>query len=144
MAQGNDRDTSAAPFEIPTDVFERVSALCLGLPEVTVRVDESRIRQRSTAYSFDIRRRSFCLLIATEDVTRVPVPRLVLRAHPDDRDVLVSIGHPYFASRAGGDRVEVLLTDVTDWGEIRDLVTESYRMLAPKKLTALLDGRMDP
>jgi hypothetical protein len=27
----------------------------------------------------------------------------------------------------------------TDWEEIRELVTESYRILAPKKLTALLD-----
>jgi hypothetical protein len=33
----------------------------------------------------------------------------------------------------------VLLTDDTNWEEIRKLVTESYRTLAPKKLTALLD-----
>jgi hypothetical protein len=31
------------------------------------------------------------------------------------------------------------VTDDTDWAEIRELVTESYRILAPKKLTALLD-----
>jgi hypothetical protein len=30
-------------------------------------------------------------------------------------------------------------TNDTDWEEIRELVTESYRVLAPKKLTALLD-----
>ena len=52
---------------------------------------------------------------------------------------LLSIGHPFFASRAGRDRIRVLLTDDTDWEEIRELVTESYRILAPKKLTALLD-----
>jgi hypothetical protein len=33
----------------------------------------------------------------------------------------------------------VLLTGDTDWEEIHELVTESYRVLAPKKLTALLD-----
>jgi hypothetical protein len=33
----------------------------------------------------------------------------------------------------------VPLTDDTDWEEIRELVTESYRILAPKKLAALLD-----
>jgi hypothetical protein len=33
----------------------------------------------------------------------------------------------------------VLFTEDTDWEEIRELVTESYRVLAPKKLTALLD-----
>jgi hypothetical protein len=51
----------------------------------------------------------------------------------------LSIGHPFFASRAGRDRIGVVLTDDTDWEEIRELVTESYRVLAPKKLTALLD-----
>jgi hypothetical protein len=35
----------------------------------------------------------------------------------------------------------MLLTDDTDWEEIRELVTESYRILAPKKLTALFDQR---
>jgi len=33
----------------------------------------------------------------------------------------------------------VRLTSGTDWEEVRELVTESYRVLAPKKLCALLD-----
>jgi hypothetical protein len=33
----------------------------------------------------------------------------------------------------------VWLGDDTDWEEIGELVTESYRRLAPKKLTARLD-----
>jgi hypothetical protein len=94
--------------EVPEDMLERVRTLCLALPEVTVRVDYSLTSTRSTAHSFDIRRRSFCLLVARE-------------------------------GRAGRDRVVVLLTDGTDWAEIRELVTESYRVLAPKKLAALLD-----
>jgi len=52
---------------------------------------------------------------------------------------LLSTGHPFFAPRAGPDRIGALLTDDTDWEEIRELVTESYRLLAPKKLSALLD-----
>jgi hypothetical protein len=43
------------------------------------------------------------------------------------------------AGRAGPDRLGVLLTGDADWDEIRELVTESYRLLAPKKLSALLD-----
>jgi hypothetical protein len=127
-----------APVELPEDILERVRTLCLVLPEVTVRVDDSLIRKRSTAYSFDIRRRSFCLLVATEGSTGRAVPLLVLRARAGERAALLSAGHPYFASRAGGDRIGVLLSDDTDWAEIRELVTESYRILAPKKLTALL------
>ncbi len=79
------------------------------------------------------------MLVATEGATGESVPLLVLRVHPDDREALRSIGHPYFASRAGRDRIRVMLTDDTDWEEIRELVTESYRILAPKKLIARLD-----
>jgi hypothetical protein len=134
------RSTRAnAPVEIPEDIVERVRALCMALPEVTVRVDGSLTTARSTAHSFDIRRRSFCLLVAREGPTGKAVPLLVLRADPDEREALLSIGHPFFAARPGRDRIVVLLTDDTDWEEIRELVTESYRTLAPKKLTALLD-----
>jgi hypothetical protein len=128
-----------AQVEVPEGIVERIRALCLALPEVTVRVDYPLTKARSTAYSFDIRRRSFCLLVASEDSAGKPVPRLVLRADPDERKALLSAGYPFFASRAGRDRIVVLLTDDTDWEEIRELVTTSYRMLAPKKLTALLE-----
>jgi hypothetical protein len=74
-----------------------------------------------------------------ESPTGKPVPLLVLRANPYERKALLSIGHPFFASRAGHDRIGVQLTDDTDSKEIRELVTESYRILAPKKLIALLD-----
>ena len=127
------------PVEVPGDIIERVRALCLGLPEVTERVDYSRTRTRSTAYSYDIRQRSFCLLVAVEKPTGRIISLLRLRADQDERQVLLSTGHPFFAVRGGRNRIGVLLTDDTDWVEIRELVTESYRVLAPKKLTALLD-----
>jgi hypothetical protein len=130
----------SAPVELPADVVERVSSLCLALPEVTVRIDEPRSRARSTAHSFEIRRRSFCLLVARERPAGGAVSMLVLRADPDDREALLSVGFPFFASRAGRDRIVVVLTGDTDWKEIRELVTDSYRVLAPKKLSALLDG----
>jgi hypothetical protein len=127
------------PLEVPAGVFERVSTRCRALPEVTVRVDASRTSARSTAYSFDIRRRSFCLLVARRDQAGRPVPLLVLRSDPDERLALLSIGDPFFAPRGGRDRIGVLLTDETDWEEIRELVIDSYRTIAPKKLTALLE-----
>ena len=33
----------------------------------------------------------------------------------------------------------MVLNDDTNWQEIREVVTESYRVLAPSKLAALLD-----
>jgi hypothetical protein len=129
----------SAPVMVPWDIVERVRSLCLALPEVTVRVDESRTTARSKAQAFDIRRRPFCLLVAVADPSGEPVPLLVLRADPDEREVLLSIGHPFFAPRGGRGRVGVVLTDDTDWEEIRELVADSYRVLAPRKLTALLE-----
>jgi predicted DNA-binding protein (MmcQ/YjbR family) len=132
MNQGSEQ------VEVPEAILERVRTLCLALPEVTVRVDYSRSSARSTAHSFDVRRRSFCLLVAREDPTGKPVPLLVVRAAPDEREALLSMGRPFFGPRGGRDRIGVLLTDDTDWEEIRELVTESYRLLAPKKLTVPL------
>jgi hypothetical protein len=79
-ARSDDRVSS--PVRIPKGIVERVRALCLAPPEVTVRVDYSRVKTRSTAYSFDIRQRSFCLLVAVEDPTGKPIPLLRLRADP--------------------------------------------------------------
>lgn len=132
-------DVEVQQVEVPEDIVERVHRLCLALPEVTERVDFSRVRTRSTAWSFDIRRRSFCLLVASEDTTGEADTILVLRADPDERKALLSGGHPYYTSRAGEDRVVVVINKDTDWDEIDELITESYRMLAPKKLIALLE-----
>jgi predicted DNA-binding protein (MmcQ/YjbR family) len=133
------RSRADAPVKLADDIVERVRALCLALPEATVRVDSSLTRTRSTAYSFDIRRKSFCLLVAWENSKGKAIPRLVLRVDPYEGQALLSTGPPFSASRAGRDRIVVALADDTDWEEIRELVTESYRILAPKKLTALLD-----
>ncbi|HUI62571.1 MAG TPA: hypothetical protein VLX90_20250 [Steroidobacteraceae bacterium] len=110
----------SSAIEVPESIVKRVSELCLVPPEVTVRVDDSLTRARSTAHSFDVRRRSFCLLVTLEGRTGKPVPLLVLRASPDERDALLAIGHPFHASRHGGDRIVVRLTDDTDWKEIGD------------------------
>jgi hypothetical protein len=69
------------------------------------------------------------LLVAVEGRTGKPAPLLVLRADPDEREALLAIGRPFFAPGASRDRIGVRLTDDTDWKEIRELVTESYRVL---------------
>jgi YjbR len=133
-------DPARTAVELSAEIVERVSALCMALPEVTVRVDDSMVTTRSTAHSFDIRQRSFCLLVAVKSASGKPKPLLALRADPDEREALLSTGHPFFPPRrAPRDRLGVWLTDATDWEMIRELVTESYRVIAPKKLSALLD-----
>jgi hypothetical protein len=52
---------------------------------------------------------------------------------------MLSIGTPFFSPRTGHGRVAVVLSAHTNWEETRGLVTASYRVVAPEKLTALLD-----
>jgi hypothetical protein len=66
-----------------------------------------------------------------------------MRPDPEERAALIAIGHPYF-SRGPWDerlgRIAVVIEAPTDWDEIAELVTESYRQTAPKKLVTQLDA----
>ena len=128
----------STPLEIPDGILERVRGLCLALPEVTVRTDLPRVETRSTAYSFDIRRRSFCLLVVVAEAGREPAPLLVVRAAHEERAAVLDAGRRFFTPRGGRDRLGVWLVGDPDWTEIRELVTDSYRRIAPQRLSALL------
>ena len=121
----------AAPG-VPQELFDEVARICQALPETTLRTDR-------WAHAFEIRRRTFAFLLAPEDPGGVPQPMLVFRAEELERRALLGQGHPFFGTRNGRDRVGMVLGSDTDWVEVNELVTESYRMLAPKKLIALLD-----
>jgi hypothetical protein len=57
---------------------------------------------------------------------------------------LGAAGHPYFRADWGREDVGMLLDEGTDWDEVAELVTESYRMLAPKRLAAEVDRPPPP
>jgi hypothetical protein len=114
-------------------MLARVSRLCLALPEAEVRADRF-------AHAFEIRRDVFVYLFAVEDPAGRPIPMLVCRAEPDERRALLAAGHPFFAPHHGRDRIGIVLGRATDWTELEELVTESYRLLAPTKLAARMDA----
>ncbi|HWA65924.1 MAG TPA: MmcQ/YjbR family DNA-binding protein [Mycobacteriales bacterium] len=128
-----------APLDLPEEFVNHVREICLALPEVATRVDESQSPARSTAYVFDVRRRPFCTLIAAQNRNGRARTMVVLRARPGERAALIAAGAPFFAPRGAPDRLGILVSAGTDWMEVRELVTESYRLIAPKKLTALID-----
>ena len=64
---------------------------------------------------------------------------LTFRATGAELDALRGGGHPYFQPAWGADAVGRVLDPGTRWPEVAELVTESYCVVAPKKLVAQLD-----
>jgi hypothetical protein len=110
------------------DAYEEVRRICARLPEV-VEV-ESDIGAR-----FKIRGRNVVEVFEWDGSPTM----LVVWSDPDEREFLLAGGHPFFPLRQTDRRVGMVVDDATDWTEVAELVTESYRLTAPKKLVAQLE-----
>ncbi|HEY0581122.1 MAG TPA: MmcQ/YjbR family DNA-binding protein, partial [Chloroflexota bacterium] len=64
---------------------------------------------------------------------------VTFRSPGDEIDGLVTSGHPFFKAGWGADVVGMVLEEGVDWEEVAELLTESYCVLAPKRLAALVD-----
>ena len=123
----------SAPGDVPPEILRRLRPICLGLPEayeepawVGVRW---RIRQRTFAH--------VCTRDPDELHTR-PLVVMTFRAPDDEVAAFASGGPPFFRAGWGGNVVGLTFSRRTDWVEVGELLTESYRIMAPKKLAALL------
>lgn len=92
---------------------------------------------------FLVRRKIFAQVATVVDPAGQPETIVAMRPDPEEREALIAIGRPYF-SRGPWDerlgRIAVLIEATTDWDEIAELVTDSYRLTAPKKLVIELDA----
>ena len=64
---------------------------------------------------------------------------LTFRATGDELLALVHVGMPFYKPPWSPTIVGMVIDDDTDWAEVADLVTESYRVCAPQKLAKRLD-----
>src|SRR3954468_8254808 len=125
------------------DVVVRVAATALALPEAVEEDAWTGVRWR-------IRTKTFAhVLVAQEgytsayrDATGVtePTTMLTFRSSGDELLALVHAGHPFYRPPWSPTTVGMVLADETDWDEVAELVTESYRFCAPQKLVRLLDA----
>jgi len=60
--------------------------------------------------------------------------RITFRAEPDEVMAFEHLGPPYFRAAWGRNVVGLLLDEVTDWAEVRELLTDSYCLQAPERL----------
>ena len=68
-----------------------------------------------------------------------PAVVLTFRSSGLELEAFREAGHPFFKPVWFADIVGLILEDDVDWAEIAELATDSYRLLAPKKLVDGLD-----
>ncbi|HEX6685591.1 MAG TPA: MmcQ/YjbR family DNA-binding protein [Candidatus Limnocylindrales bacterium] len=118
------------PADVPPDILDRLRAICLALPETYEEPawigTRWRIRQRTFAHGY-----------AVESAENACA--LTFRAPGDEFEALISGGHPFYRPGWGTDVVRMALdgdAGEIDWEEITELLTDSYCVLAPKRLAA--------
>ena len=127
------------PGDVPPEVLDQLRPVCLGLPEtyeepawVGVRW---RIRKRTFAHVLTVDP-DHQMAYARAAETDEPVCVLTFRSPGDEIEALIASGHPFFKAGWGTDVVGMVLDGDVDWDEVGEVLTESYRVLAPKRLAA--------
>lgn len=117
--------------DVPVAVEVRVRERCLALPDA--------YEERAwVGTRWMVRKRTFAHVLG---ITTAAGPSVVLvfRAAGEEVEVLRRAGHPFLVLGWGRDAIGMVLDAHTDWDEVGELVTESFCVLAPKKLVALVD-----
>ena len=117
--------------DVPPDVLAELRSVCLGLPDAYEQQAWAGTRWR-------VRNRTFAHVL-THDSADGPVTVMSFRSSGPELDALRAAGHPYFRPGWGGDVVGMVIDAGIDWDEVAELLTESYCVLAPKKLVGLVD-----
>lgn len=117
--------------DVPDDFEVRLREYCLALPDA--------YEERAwVGTRWMVRKRTFAHVLGVE-VDSGPLVVLSFRSTGDELEVLRTTGHPFFVLGWGRDAIGMVLDADTDWDEVRELITESYCVLAPQKLIALVD-----
>ncbi len=124
-------------IEPSVDDVARVASTALALPDAYEEDAWTGVRWR-------VRGKTFAhVLVAQEgytsayrDMTGVtePTTLLTFRSSGDELLALANAGPPFYQPPWSPTVVGMVLDDHTDWGEVAELVTESYRLCAPQKL----------
>jgi hypothetical protein len=122
--------------DVPDSVLAELRAVCFGLPETGEE-------QAWAGKRWVIRKRTFAhvLSVDSEDGSHIV---LTFRSSGGELVALWAAGHPFFRPGWGSNVVGMVIDDDVDWEEVGELLTESYCILAPKKLAALVDRPFGP
>lgn len=128
--------------EPAAEVVERLARTAGALPQAYEEEAWTGVRWR-------IRGRTFAHVMVAQEgfessfrsITGISDPTTVLtfRATGDELLALVHATLPFYKPPWSPTVVGMVLDEATDWDEVAELVTESYRCCAPQKLVRLLD-----
>ncbi|MFE0100632.1 MmcQ/YjbR family DNA-binding protein [Streptomyces sp. NPDC059009] len=129
----------SSPGDVPPEILNRLRPICRQLPESYEEPAWIGVRWR-------IRTRTFAH-VYTPDAERSPVYAplvaagqelvvMTFRVPVDDLLGLTADGFPFRRADWGHNVVVAVLGDHTDWSELTELITDSYREMAPKFLAA--------
>lgn len=137
-----DRQLRGDPFagphlDVPPALVRRVRAACANLPEAYEEPAFAGVRWRI--------RGATLAHLATRLHDDSPLTFVTVHAASPELEALPAMGDPFYPGWGPGLVAVVLREDgTTDWTELKELVTDSYRLLAPKKLIAQLGADEAP
>jgi predicted DNA-binding protein (MmcQ/YjbR family) len=128
--------------DVPPELLGRVRSICLGLPEVHEEPAWTgvrwRVRSRTFAHVLTIDADSSSVLRSALDLEG-EITSVTFRVPGDELAALREQGPPFVLAGWGRDVMKMHLDDSTDWEEVAELLTDSYCLLAPRKLAARVD-----
>lgn len=112
--------------DVPAEILSQVRDAGSHLPEIVEEQAWAGTRWR-------IRKRTFAHVL-TVDNPDGPSTILTFRSEGDELDALLAVGHPFFKLGWSSNMLGMVLDGATDWSEVTELLTESYCLLAPRRL----------
>ncbi|WP_250006550.1 MmcQ/YjbR family DNA-binding protein [Actinoplanes sp. M2I2] len=129
----------SAPGDVRPEILDRLRSICGALPETYEEPAWIGVRWR-------IRKRTVAHVYTAEAGRELSSPRhpagdepptlMTFRVPADDLLGLTAGGFPFFRAGWGRNVAGAFLGNDTDWTEIAELLTDSYREMAPKFLAA--------
>ena len=105
----------------------RIRKICLGLPE-------SYEEETWGTATFRVQRKIFAMVASEKGSTTAS-----MKASREDQAAMLSQGKPFFYPSYVGSKGWIgidLRAGELDWEEVEEVVHESYRLVAPKRLSA--------
>jgi hypothetical protein len=129
--------------DVPPDIVNRLRAICTALPGAYEE-------QAWVGTRWLVRKKTFAHVLGVTDEYPPAYSRdvplvgaatvLTFRAAGEELNALENSGPPFYKPRWHPQIIGMVLEPDVDWGEVTELLTESYCLRAPQKLVAAVRG----